>query len=618
MPEDRVRLLDETTANQIAAGEVIERPASAVKELVENAVDAGATQIRVELEEGGKRRIVVSDDGCGMSRNDAVMALQRHATSKIVSAQDLFAIRTLGFRGEALPSIASVSHLVLITKSADGESATRIVVDGGDMLSVEETAWRSGTSIDVSDLFFNTPARLKFLKSTPTEVGRAVDVVGQLSIAYPHVAFRLSHNGQEIFSTPGTGQPLGALAAVWGREIARRLIPVEYESPGLAVRGHIAEPDVTRPGRSHELFFVNRRPIKSRLLAHALEEAFRALTPESRYPVAALGVEISADLVDVNVHPTKSEVKFTRDGEVHHAISQAIKSGLLEFGILPQARLDTSVPETPPSAQVAMFGSGGTAADPSGMAAFPIVVDWRADDMVLAARPAGTVDEGAGGPVGGPEGLRTEGVEPLQERPRPKPFAERLREFRILGQARNTYILALTPDGIAVIDQHVAHERVLYERLTVSRFANGIPVQRLAVPMTVNMSRREAVLLGEHCKSFGEAGWEIEPFGGESFVIRAVPSVLANKPYERILLDMVDELCNQSVTRRLLVQKDHVTITNACKMAVKAGDPLNIEEMEALLAQLRDTENPYLCPHGRPIVVTIPFSELDRQFKRAR
>jgi len=618
MPEDRVRLLDETTANQIAAGEVIERPASAVKELVENAVDAGATQIRVELEEGGKRRIVVSDDGCGMSRNDAVMALQRHATSKIVSAQDLFAIRTLGFRGEALPSIASVSHLVLITKSADGESATRIVVDGGDMLSVEETAWRSGTSIDVSDLFFNTPARLKFLKSTPTEVGRAVDVVGQLSIAYPHVAFRLSHNGQDIFSTPGTGQPLGALAAVWGREIARRLIPVEYESPGLAVRGHIAEPDVTRPGRSHELFFVNRRPIKSRLLAHALEEAFRALTPESRYPVAALGVEISADLVDVNVHPTKSEVKFTRDGEVHHAISQAIKSGLLEFGILPQARLDTSVPETPPSAQVAMFGSGGTAADPSGMAAFPIVVDWRADDMVLAARPAGTVDEGAGGPVGGPEGLRTEGVEPLQERPRPKPFAERLREFRILGQARNTYILALTPDGIAVIDQHVAHERVLYERLTVSRFANGIPVQRLAVPMTVNMSRREAVLLGEHCKSFGEAGWEIEPFGGESFVIRAVPSVLANKPYERILLDMVDELCNQSVTRRLLVQKDHVTITNACKMAVKAGDPLNIEEMEALLAQLRDTENPYLCPHGRPIVVTIPFSELDRQFKRAR
>jgi DNA mismatch repair protein MutL len=608
---DRVILLDENTANRIAAGEVIERPASAVKELVENAIDAGATQVRVDLEEGGKRRICVADNGCGMSRNDAIMALQRHATSKIVSAEDLFAIRTLGFRGEALPSIASVSHLVLVTKPADAESATRLQVDGGELLSVEETAWRSGTAVDVTDLFFNTPARLKFLKSTPTEVGRVVDVVGQLSIAYPHIAFQLSHNGQEMFSTPGTGQSLAALASVWGREIARKLIPVEHGSPGLAVQGHIATPEATRPGRSHELFFVNRRPIKSRMLSHALEEAYRSLTPESRYPIAALAVEISADLVDVNVHPTKSEVKFTRDGEVHHAVSQAIKSGLLAYGIVPQARLSASAVDSGAASPALM-------PDASGSAGGQVGIDWRlGTDAEHLSRPIDAPDDRSEQPAAGSEGPEDRSGEAIEERPRPKPFAERLREFRVLGQARNTYILALTPDGIAVIDQHVAHERVLYERLTVRRLADGIPVQRLAVPVTVNMSRREAVLLAEHCASFGEAGWEIEPFGGESFVIRAVPSVLADKPYERILLDMVDELCNQSVARRLLVQKDHVTITNACKMAVKAGDPLNREEMESLLAQLRETENPFLCPHGRPIVVTIPFSELDRQFKRA-
>jgi DNA mismatch repair protein MutL len=672
MARDRVVLLDENTANRIAAGEVVERPASAVKELVENAIDAGATQVTISLEEGGKARLVVADNGCGMTRTDAILSLQRHATSKITSADDLFAIRTLGFRGEALPSIASVSRFTLTTKPADEESGTQLVVLGGDRVDAAAVAVRDGTTIEVAELFFNTPARLKFLKSTPTEVSRSMEVVGQLAVAYPEVAFRFRQGTAETFASPGSGEPLGALAALWGRDIARKLIPIRYEAQGLEVSGYIATPDVSRPGRSHELFFVNRRPIKSRLLAHALEEAFRALTPDARYPIAAISIQISPDMVDVNVHPTKTEVKFTRDGELHHAVSQAVKSALLAYGIVPVARVTappTPLPE-PPQSQLALttdrperhageavvssfsLQSGvetpafspseftprpahaHPASDPSdspwnGLSAEAPpetgsgfrdreVVDLpghaAASEPVAPAAVLGTAPEM---PDRSGEGREEAIEETISERPRPKPFAEQLRQFQVLGQARNTYIIALTPDGIAVVDQHVAHERVLYERLTVKRFSNGIPVQHLALPLTLGLSRREALLLAEHLPAFAAAGWEIEAFGGESFVVRAIPAVLVKKPYEQILRDMVDELVHQTISRRLLVQQDHVTITNACKMAVKAGDPLTIEEMQGLLEQLADTENPYLCPHGRPIVVMLPFHELDKQFKRA-
>ncbi|MCW3095998.1 MAG: mismatch repair protein MutL [Chthonomonadaceae bacterium] len=656
MARDRVVLLDENTANRIAAGEVVERPASAVKELVENAIDAGATQITVTLEEGGKARIVVADNGSGMTRTDAILALQRHATSKITSADDLFAIQTLGFRGEALPSIASVSRFSLTTKPTDEESGTHLTVMGGDLVEEAAVAVRDGTTIEVAELFFNTPARLKFLKSTPTEVSRSMEVVGQLAVAYPEIAFRFRQGMAETFASPGSGEPLGALAALWGRDIARKLIPIRYEAQGLEVMGYIATPDISRPGRSHELFFVNRRPIKSRLLAHALEEAFRALTPDARYPIAAISIQISPDMVDVNVHPTKTEVKFTRDGELHHAVSQAVKGALLAYGIVPIARVTAGAitqPETPQgqfhlttdrperhAGEAFLSGgslqSGGTpvgfetpAFSPletslrqEGVAALPegeslshsgLLMDTvRSEEMRPTSEP-----HNADAPESNANPNHAEEDEVLQERPRPKPFAEQLRQFQVLGQARNTYIIALTPDGIAVVDQHVAHERVLYERLTVKRFSHGIPVQHLALPLTLGLSRREALLLAEHLPAFASAGWEIEAFGGESFVVRSIPAVLVKKPYEQILRDMVDELVHQTISRRLLVQQDHVTITNACKMAVKAGDPLTIEEMQGLLEQLADTENPYLCPHGRPIVVMLPFHELDKQFKRA-
>ena len=625
LAQNRIALLDETTANQIAAGEVVERPASALKELVENAIDSGATQISALLEEGGKQRIVVTDNGCGMTRDDAIMALQRHATSKIRTAEDLFAIKTLGFRGEALPSIASVSRFQLTTRPLDEESGTRILIVGGEIETIEEVACREGTSIEISELFFNTPARLKFLKSTPTEASRGVELFGHLSIANPQIAFRLRQQNQEVMSSPGTNEPLNAIAAVWGRETARKMIPISFDAPGLKVSGHIATPDLTRTGRTHELFFVNRRPIKSRLLSHALEDAFRSITPDSRYPIATIFVEVQPDMVDVNVHPTKTEVKFTRDGEIHHAVSQAVKQALLAYGIVPTAKMTPFSPTETPAISQQTFdlsrvrpietptpNDTETKID----ATFSPEPDQLLSGILSATLPRFDVPVVPDSPTPSPPQIAPE-AESLQDPPRPKPFADQLREFRVIGQARNTYIIAITPDGIAIVDQHVAHERVLYERLTVKRFSNGIPVQRLMVPITVDLSKRDAMLLSEHLEGFNASGWEISPFGGESFVVRSIPAMLNNKPYERILRDMIDDLVNQTVSRRLLVQLEHVTITNACKMAVKAGDPLSIEEMTGLLEQLADTENPYLCPHGRPIVVKIGFHEIDKQFKRA-
>ncbi|CEK14064.1 DNA mismatch repair protein MutL [Chthonomonas calidirosea] len=608
MAVDRVRLLDENTANRIAAGEVVERPASVVKELVENAIDAEATHISIEIADGGREAIVVSDNGCGMTRNDAILALQRHATSKIRSADDLFAIQSLGFRGEALPSIASVSLLELTTKPKDEEVGVRIEVKGGEIVSVEEAAVRDGTTVNVRHLFFNTPARLHFLKSVPTELARALDVVGQHAIAQPHIAFRVRSDDHEVFSTPGTGETLPALAAVWGRDITKKLIPLEYVGTSVKVTGFVATPDCTRPGRSHELFFVNRRPVKSRIIGHALEEAMRTLTPESRFPIAAIFIELDPSLVDVNVHPTKAEVKFRREGEVHHAVSQSVKGALKAYGIKPHPRISVP-PQTGPQAfGKSLFGNFSFLPSESREAVAQGGRSQQADENdPFASIPFGNEKDGAG--------VEEAFVPQLPERP--KPFAEQLREFRVLGQYVNTYIIAATPDGIAIVDQHVAHERVLYERLTVQHKSEGMPMQRLEPPLTLQLGRREALLLAEHYRSFASAGWEIEPFGRESFVVRAIPALLARKPYEQILRDMIDELVNQSISKRLLVQQDHVTITNACKMAVKAGDPLTMEEMTALLNQLAETENPYLCPHGRPIIVMVTLREIETQFKRA-
>lgn len=625
-----IRLLDNLTVNQIAAGEVVERPASAVKELVENALDAGATKIDIELEDSGKALIRVRDNGKGMSEADASMAIQRHATSKIATADDLSHVATLGFRGEALPSIASVSRMTVASAEVDGlRSVLRI--EGGDVREVERAAGPRGTEISVEELFYNTPARLKFLKSNTTELGQCLEVVSKLAIAYPHVAFTLSHNKQAAIRTSGSGDMLEAIADVWGREMARSLAEVDTEIGGLRIRGFVSPPHVNRPTRAYQYLYVNGRPVRTRSLTAAMDQAYRDLTPERRYPVIALLVAVEPSRVDVNVSPTKSEVKFQQEGQAFDAIRIAIKSALMHHGMMPNAEGVAAVNEA-----LRSMHRAGTVEDYRGSVAFEAYAGGNHLASTLYAgtnHPASTGESGLhagtnhpastgagfpasfGGILEAP--LPASGITvPSQLNSERYPFGDLVEGLKILGQAMDTFIVAETRRGIVVIDQHVAHERILYEYLCGLKGETAIEKQPLLVPQTLHLDRRSAVLLREKLDEIIQVGFELEAFGGESYVVRAVPAAIRSKDPLRILRDMVDELVDASVTRRLIPTREHIWITSACKMAVKAGDPLSHAEMEKLIVDLAGTENPYMCPHGRPITITLSTADLLRKFHR--
>jgi DNA mismatch repair protein MutL len=592
-PVTRIHLLEEHTVNRIAAGEVVERPASVVKELVENSIDAGAHTIIVEVEQGGKRLIRVTDDGEGMSPADALLSIQRHATSKIRDAEDLQSIVTLGFRGEALPSIAAVSRFELLTKRADLDTGMRLVVENGQVVEAEECAARNGTTVTVRDLFYNTPARLKFLKSVATELSHITELMTRFALAFPEISFRLLHNGQEIFVSQGSTDPRHALLAVFGRDVARELRSIDFAQGSLRITGYVSPPHLTRPTRAMQSFFVNRRLVRHRVLSKALDDAYRTLTPEGRHPVAAIFLQVPPYNVDVNVHPTKAEVKFSHEGEVYHAVLTAIRQALLQQGMMPsalpglQSGLDIAQPAARPS-------TGQPIWQPSPMP----------PQEVLHA-----------------ELLRRAGIElsqatSVEVQPAARPYAEMLEGFQVLGQLDRTYIIASSLRGLLIIDQHVAHERVLYEKLTVLRQRQPVPVQHLLTPLVFHLDRRAATLLGEHLQEIQNMGFLLEPFGSDSVVLRGVPAWLGQRNVEALVRDLLDEISELGVQRRLPLTDETLVATTACKMAVKAGDALSHAEMTHLLQELAETENPYLCPHGRPVVLVLSIEELERRFKR--
>jgi len=648
-PERRpIRTLDEQLVNRIAAGEVVERPAAALKELIENSIDAGAMRIEIEAEMGGRRLIRVRDDGIGMTRTDALNALQRHATSKIASDADLMRITTLGFRGEALPSIASVSRMDILTRAFEEDTGTHIIVEGGEVKTVEEVGAPIGTTVTVRDLFYNVPARLKFLKSVPTELGHIIETVTRYAFAYPDVSFRLVHERQELIFTPGNGDLLTAAASIWGRETVRSMVQVDYERDGIRVWGLIAPPHQTRPTRQHQYFFVNLRPVRNKTLTAALDEAYKTLTPEKRYPACILLVGLDPRQVDVNVHPAKIEVRFQREQAVFEAVVNAIRAALLQHGMIPSAlppsesRRQVITPARPPDAetihQILMQRAGlapaetvGTPAhaeppvDAAETPAHPAAVGMPAHPEPLAGasemppRPAAdpfaaTVSVPLPTPAPPDETSPLLETEPLQTAH--LPFAHLLDDLQILGQVRNTYIVASTRQGLVLIDQHVAHERVLYEQLCYKRGALPIPKQHLLTPETLQLSRRDTLLLQEKLPELEAIGFELEPFGVDTYLIRAVPAALKGDPVQT-LRDIVDELVELSVSKRLPVAREQIWITTACKLAVKAGDPLSIPEMRKLIEDLARTENPYLCPHGRPITIILTWQEIERKFKRS-
>lgn len=614
MPElerstNRIALLDEHTANRIAAGEVVERPASVVKELVENSIDAGSTMITVTLEEGGKDLIKITDNGCGMTREDAVLSLQRHATSKIRDAEDLDAIATLGFRGEALPSIASVSVVEIVTKFENAVDGVRLEIEAGTITNLESVGVPQGTTISVRKLFFNTPARLKFLKTSQTELGHITDLIGRFAMAYPSIHFRLVHGSREVLSSPATGKALNSITQVMGKDIAKQLAPILFETPAMRVSGFVSNPSLTRVNRTDQVFFVNGRPVRSKTMTHALDQAYRGLLQPGRYAVAVIFVDVTADLVDVNVHPTKAEVKFSSEHEVHSAVHRAVNSALMEGAAAPTFTDSAQRPAQP------LYLTPDTPAPRQGVLLPNAPVDIRAFQEALAQRREQATQSD---PFVWERGV---GV-PVEESPVPEADFEAirtvaLRSVKVIGQARNTYIVAQCDDGVLIIDQHVAHERVLFDRMLDSHEGRQADMQGLVIPVTLSLSAKEAAIVAQRLPQLKQAGFELEPFGGDTYMMRGAPASIKSANAEPVLRDMITELVDLSVAKHLLVRAEQVLITACCKMAVKAGDPLSMQEMNQLIEDLLRCKNPFTCPHGRPIIVSLSNWELDRKFRRA-
>ncbi len=578
-----IHLLNEQLANQIAAGEVIERPSSVVKELVENAIDAGATEIRVVIEEAGRKLISVTDNGSGMTAEDAVLSLQRHATSKITTTDDLFSIRTLGFRGEALPSIAAVSHLKLITRPADAEVGTELRVTGGTITDMTETGCPVGTQIEVRQLFYNTPARLKFLKTDQTEFGQITELMNAVALCYHELDLRLWHNGREVLARPSSTQQLSPIAAWLGREAAAGMAAVEMITPGVSVIGYVGKPEVARGNRGAQLFFINGRRISSRSLTHALEYSFHGLLGPGRYPVGVLKITVDPQQVDVNVHPAKAEVRFHHEGEIHAAVVRAVKTALAGVSMVQQLSVwnpGASRPPAPPT-------SGGTASTLLQMD-YQVHTNTSPVPLSMPSAPASVT------------GLRA------------------------VGQLHGTFLLAEGRDALLIINQHRAHERIIFERL-ISRAAKA-DSQLLMLPATVHLGLREAALLEAQLENLATFGFDIGALSGGTYIIRAVPSLLAGRDPEKVLHSVLDDLgtgvdiapfsCEDPTTRAMQEARRRLLASVACKAALKAGKILTPLEQDELLTQLQATEQPTLCPHGGPIIMTISQYELDKRFAR--
>jgi len=570
-------ILDESVASKIAAGEVIERPASVVKELVENALDAGAQRVEVEIREAGRGTIRVTDDGQGMTREEAVLSLQRYATSKIRTAQDLSAIRTFGFRGEALPSIAAVSHLSMVTRAAGEEMGTRLAAVGGEVVELEEVGAPVGTQVSVSRLFYNTPARLKFLKRDAVEAGHITDTFTRFLFSHPEVSLRLSMEGRETIRHPGGADLRSAVLAAWGREAAEAMAPVEMVSSDITVRGLVSGASLHRASRSRQFLFVNRRWVRSRTLAHALQEAYRGVVPEGRFPAAVLLVELDPAAVDVNVHPTKAEVRLSREQEVHQAVFQAIRQALG-----PQAAPQHAQLAQPRPAEIAPGTAGRE----------------TTEQRELAAGWAGT--------LAAPGVLSPAFQQQAGQRP----------ELRPLAQLRQTYILAESGQGLLLVDQHRAQERVLYERFAQARLSRSGTGQALLNPAVVQLGTREAAAVAEQMEELSALGFQLEPFGRDAYLVRAMPAELTKQDAASLVRDIAEELAAEKEERPLERRREQLLISLSCRSAVKAGDALSHEEMAHLLRALAGTARPYTCPHGWPIVMTISNFEIDRKFNR--
>ena len=576
-------------AAQIAAGEVIERPASVVKELVENALDAGAARIAVAIRQGGVAEISVTDDGCGIPAGELALAFRHHATSKLTAVADLESVATLGFRGEALPSIAAVARVSCRTRPHNAEAGARIEFRYGDLVSQTEVGCPAGATVQVIELFGNLPARRRFLRSAAAEAARAQEVVTCYALSHPEVRFTFTVDDREQLNTPGSGRLQDAILAVYGAETAARMLPVDHAAGGIGVSGYTGAADLTRGNRAHITLLVNRRWVQSRRIAYAVEQAYRGQLPDRRYPVAVINIALPPATVDVNSHPAKREVRFRNENAVFTAVHRAVGDALLAHAPARTATRAFTTPGGRPAPAPAPEQHNGPAAPYDGGPWQPSSLPPSPDRLALPV--------GAGSTTGA--SLR-----------------EVLAGLRVVGQIRQTYIVAEGEGGMYLVDQHAAHERVLYDRIRPAAAGRELATQPLLAPLPAELSLAQVATLREYAALLAEYGFDLEAFGGNAWLVRALPAALAerhNPDPARALAELLDAVAVEQV---VMEREDALAATIACHAAVRAGKTLAYAEMDALLRQLEATPNPHHCPHGRPTVVHFTEYQLEREFGR--
>jgi DNA mismatch repair protein MutL len=576
-----IRILPEKVSIQIAAGEVIERPASVVRELIDNSIDAGAKRISVAIRDGGKSLVRVADDGSGMARDDLLLCVERHATSKISAITDLFCIKTLGFRGEALPSISAVSRTDILSRRPEELIGHMLKIAGGKIKALEETGAPAGTTVEIRDLFFNTPARKKFLRASATETDHIMDTVARIALPFVSIHFRLDADEKTLLSLPASQEDINRLSALFGRDAAGSMTENALEKGNFRIRSYVASPDMSRSRGDRIFIYVNKRNVRDRVLTHAVMEGYGQRLMKGRYPQAVLFIDMDPSLVDVNVHPTKQEVHFREAREVHDTLVSVVNEAL---GGRPHLGFGTA---RGPGGAVEESGSSGYAlAEPAGGYA------WD--------QPAGgMVDVEAGHPAG-------------RENQAAELFGERI---EIIGQLKNTYILCQTEDGFLMVDQHAAHERVVYEDLKKSAGKGGTEVQPFLIPPHLEFPPKEARIVSRHSDQLGKLGIEIEPFGGTTFLIRSVPAVMVHANWMEFLKELSPVLEKNADLSREEVLDGLLTVM-ACHGAIRAGKHLSFDEMRYLISQLNAAQLPNHCPHGRPVFKKFSFYEIEKMFKR--
>ena len=653
----RIHVLSEAVANKIAAGEVVERPASVVKELLENALDADSTRIKIQVEAGGKKLIQITDNGCGMVRDDALLGFERHATSKIKNVEDLLTVATLGFRGEALPSIASVSRLRLETRALEENSGTVVEINGGRIFKVEEAGLPAGTSITVRDLFFNTPARKKFLKSESTELSHIASLVTHYALAHPDKHFELHSATNAMLVAPPVAGHSERVYQVFGKEVLDQLIPVAAlqplerlglpqpppwrrqaeeddqppSQPGeLRVHGFVSKPEIQKLNRNSIFIFVNGRLIRDRLIQHALTEAYRNVIPPTVYPVVLLFLELPSGEVDVNVHPSKTEVRFRQQTVVHDFVRDSVRGALMKARPVPQftteiAAHPTASPSLTPGARTpasAAWQHLYAPAQPQDFSLQPPVPPPASERFQFSGGIS--VEANAAIPVARareftpPQFIPTDGcTPPVPDEPEaPSDLAPSLSSLKPLGQVRESFILAVNHEGLWIIDQHVAHERVLFEKILRQRAAQKVESQRLLMPLVLELTPAQQAVFAEVSDELAHNGFEAEPFGSRSIAVKVAPAGVEAAQIEHMLAELLDQFSREDQALNMEKVRARIAASIACHAAIKVNMPLEQNKMEWLIAELAKTECPMSCPHGRPVVLRYSLKDIQKAFKR--